>query len=107
MIKVAGIFTFIGCTSAFISSIYGVIFNYSEYLETEDYKDHYLNYTVLFLIPLIVFSFGIYFTIKTKFGSKPPSILDNLDKENEIIKKKIERKELLAKLEAIENKENN
>lgn len=104
MTKVAGIITFIGCTVAFLVSFYGVYFNYSESLGSEEYQSHYLKYTALFIIPLVVFAFGIYYTIKTKFGSVTPSIIDNLEKENEIIKKRIEKQELLAKLENLEKK---
>jgi len=49
---------------------------------------------------------GIIYVIITNFGksNKVPHVLDNLNKENEIIRKQIEKRELLAKLENLEKK---
>ncbi len=52
---------------------------------------------------LIPVSAGIYYVVTTSFGSKP-TVLENLEKENQIIKKQIEKRELLAKLETLEKK---
>lgn len=46
---------------------------------------------------------GIYYVIATRFGTPKLTVLDNLEKEIDFIKKQIERKELLAKLKNIEN----
>ncbi len=49
---------------------------------------------------------GISYVILTNFGKlkNESSVIENLDKENEIIKKRIEKQELLAKLENLEKK---
>lgn len=51
-------------------------------------------------------SIGIIYVIITNFGksNKEPHLLENLNKENEIIRKQIEKRELLAKLENLEKK---
>jgi len=106
MKKASGILTFIGCLVAVIISIAGIIINYSKYHETDNYnKEQSLIYAMLFIVPLTIYGFGIYFTVKTKFGTTNPSVLDNLERENEIIKKQIEKKELLLKLESLEKNE--
>lgn len=52
---------------------------------------------------LVLAALGIYYVIATKFGKPARTVLDNLEKEIDFIKKQIERKELLAKLKNIEN----
>ncbi len=58
------------------------------------------------VLNLLICLLAITYVILTKFGkpNKEPQFLENLDKENEIIRKQIERRELLAKLENLENK---
>lgn len=57
---------------------------------------------------LAFFLFGIsitHYTYSTKFWTQKRSVIQSLDKETEIIKKKIEKGELLAKLENLEKNE--
>jgi hypothetical protein len=63
----------------------------------------YILLLTLFLMPIAAF---VYYPITTKFGNTESKnlVLENLDKENEIIKKQIEKRELLSKLEALEKK---
>lgn len=49
---------------------------------------------------------GTYYTIKTRFWTDKSLIEQDLEKENAIIKKKIERQELLKKLSSIESNSN-
>lgn len=56
---------------------------------------------VLLLIALSV----IYYSIVSKFWDSKHSVIDSLERETEIIKKKIEKRELLTKLEKLEQNE--
>lgn len=53
-------------------------------------------------LTLVGFASGIYYTIVTKFGVSKPTVLESLERENEIIRKQIEKRELLSKLESFE-----
>ncbi|MEX2234696.1 MAG: hypothetical protein WD824_21210 [Cyclobacteriaceae bacterium] len=103
MKKISGITTFIGCSIGALGSLYGLFetFNrWSEYDSESAFKD-----MLLIALIVIAFSLGIYYTVITKFGfSSKPTVLDNLERENEIIKKQIEKRELLTKLENLEKK---
>ncbi len=48
---------------------------------------------------------GIYYTLVTRFWTDKTLVENDLDKENIIIKKRIERQELLKKLAEIESKD--
>lgn len=60
---------------------------------------------LVILLVLIALASGIYYTIVTKFGSSKPAVLESLERENDIIRKQIEKKELLSKLESFEKNE--
>lgn len=52
----------------------------------------------LFLLSLCI----IHYTVSTKFWTSKLTLLESLDRETEIIKKQIEKRELLTKLENLE-----
>ena len=87
----------------FITGIAGVILLLLWIFEENVFKsiERGLAWTGLFLLALSV----IHFTVTMKFWTSKLSIIESLDRETEIIKKKIELKELLAKLENLEKNE--
>ena len=101
MRKITGIIVFIESSIAIFACLAWLVNTYSKWDEYSDGSD-ILEMIGIFML-LIPSSAGIFYTIKTKFGSKP-TLLDNLEIENQIIKKQIEKKELLAKLETLEKK---
>lgn len=102
MKKISGITTFIGCSIGALGSLYGLFDTYNKWKEYDDYSS--ANELLLILLIVIAFSLGIYYTVITKFGFSKTTILDNLERENEIIRKQIEKRELLLKLENLEKK---
>lgn len=102
MKKVIGIILFIVFVAGILISIYVIIDDYSRLDEWETISDATL--IAPSILAIILFSLGIFYIVATKFGSVNPTVLENLEKENEIIRKQIEKKELLAKLESLENK---
>lgn len=102
MKKISGITTFIGCSVGVLISLYGLFETFSRWKKYD--SDSYLNDMLLMLPILLGFSLGVYYTLATKFGYSKPSVLENLERENEIIRKQIEKRELLAKLEHLEKK---
>src|SRR5690606_5883641 len=56
------------------------------------------------LLGVSILMLGIHYVITTRFDSKIPMVLQHIEKENDIIRKQIEKRELLLKLENIENK---
>jgi len=81
--------------------------------EVEDYISEYFEsdkeevYRIIFLCLLLIIplsSLGIYYTIATRFGSMEPAILRQLENESNIIRKQIEKRRLLVKLENLEKK---
>jgi len=102
MKKVFGIIHFISLVGGIIFCIYIIIWDYSrlqDYESLSDAKD--IPPSIIFIVLL---SIGIYYVVATKFGAAKSKLLEDLDKENEIIKKQIEKKELLSKLESLEKK---
>lgn len=102
MKKVFGIVHFISLVGGIIFCIYVIIWDYSRLQEYETLSDAKDIAPALLFIALL--SIGIYYVIATKFGTAKSKLLEDLDKENEIIKKQIEKKELLSKLESLEKK---
>ena len=102
MKKISGITTFIGCSIGVLGSLYGLFQTYDNWIEYG--RDSAVNDMLLILLLIITFSLGIYYTVITGFGFSNPTVLQNLEHENEIIKKQIEKRELLAKLENLEKK---
>ena len=102
MKRVFGMIHFISLLGGIIFCIYVIIWGYSRLEDDEslsDAKD--IPPAILFIVLL---SIGTYYVIATKFGAVKSNILEDLDRENEIIKKQIEKRELLAKLENLEKK---
>ncbi len=58
---------------------------------------------VLISAPFLSFC-TIHYTLVTRFWKSTTSIIEELDRENEIIKRQIEKQELLAKLEIVKAK---
>jgi amino acid permease len=96
MKKITGITTFLGCSFGMLVSLYFAF---------DRFERNYEDEAFMLLGLVILFSLGVYYTVVTRFGNSKPTVLDNLDRENEIIKKQIEKRELLAKLEHLERNE--
>lgn len=102
MKKISGITTFIGCSVGALGTLYGLFDTFRRWQENG--YDSYLQDMLLILLIMIAFALGIHYTVVTKFGYSKPSVLENLERENEIIRKQIEKRELLLKLENLEKK---
>jgi hypothetical protein len=100
MKKIAGITTFIGCSIGSLVSLYGLFETFNRWKEYD--SDSAFNDMLIILLIIVTLSLGIYYTVITKFGFSRPTVLEDLERENEIIKKQIEKKELLLKLENLE-----
>ncbi len=95
MKKVTGAIIFIAAIISFFALIF-VLFKEELYEDEEIFP---------WFGALIISCAAIHYTISTKFWNTKLSILESLDRETEIIKKQIEKKELLAKLESLEKNE--
>jgi len=89
MKKFAGTVFFTACCVGVVFCLYLLIF------ERESI------FYITLILPLL--TVAIYYVVKTKFGSSTG--FEKIELENEIIKKQIEKKELLAKLETLEQNE--
>lgn len=88
---------------SFFGAIVSLIFLIYIFFDEELYDDNdkgLLLWIALFILSLCV----IYFCFASKFWTSKISVIESLDRENEIIKKQIEKRELLAKLENLEKK---
>lgn len=94
MKKVIGITLFIVFIAGILISILVIINDYSRLVSRDE--------IVPAILAIILSSLGIFYVSATKFGSVNPTVLEDLEKENEIIRKQIEKKELLSKLESLE-----
>lgn len=103
MRKISGVTTFIGCSIGCLGSLYGIFEAFNRWREYDSASA--FNEMLLILLLVIAFSLGVYYTVTTKFGFTKPTVLENLERENEIIRKQIEKKELLLKLENLEKKQ--
>lgn len=99
MKKIAGIIVIIESLIAIFGCLAWIVDTYSRRYGDDT---RILEIVGIFML-LIPSSAGIYYTISTKFGAMP-TVLENLEKENQIIMKQIEKRELLAKLETLEKK---
>lgn len=96
MKKTTGAISFLGTCIGFIFLIY--VFFDEELYEGRD--KGLLVWIALFILSICVF----HYCFSTKFWTSKNSVIDNLERENEIIKKQIEKRELLLKLENLEKK---
>lgn len=94
MKKISGLVSCIGSIVGF----FFMSFAYFKYSRTYD-EDLVLSIGV----DILCIS-TIYYTVSTKFWTSNLSVIESLEKENEIIEKQIEKRELLAKLETLEKK---
>lgn len=95
MKRITGIISFIGSGIGLIYLI-GIFFDEQLYDHSED---------LVLWFGLFVLSISIlHYCLSNRFWTSKPSVLDNLERENEIIKKKIEKRELLERLENLERK---
>jgi len=104
MLKITGYIVFIGNSISILILLYIFI-----ELFIEHFIDNKLNLSgeeipILLLIIILCLS-GIYYSVRTMFWVNKPNIIKDLDKENEIIKRKIEKAELLRKLKNYEDSE--
>lgn len=88
----------------FAAASIGLIFLIFIMFDKDVFSEDVENIIPWFLFLLVTIS-GIYYTVKTKFWTTRPTVFESLERETEIIKKQIEKKELLAKLENLENNE--
>ncbi len=92
MKRIAGITFFASCCFMVLTLFY---------LLFEDTRKNYEDY-IVGALAFIFSASAIYYLVVTKFGSTKLSAIDSIDLENEIIKKQIEKRELLARLEVLE-----
>lgn len=90
----------------FIASVIGIIILFTTFLdEFLDEEPYYQTEAVLAWIACLLISIsGIHYTLTSNFWQSKLSVLESINQENEIIKKQIEKRELLAKLENLEKK---
>jgi hypothetical protein len=94
MKRIAGIISFLGAGTYLIFLIYA-------FFEEELYQER-AQVILLFTASSILCLCVLYYCFSNKFWISRNPILDSLEMETEIIKKKIEKKELLLKLEKLE-----
>jgi uncharacterized membrane protein len=94
MKKNTGIISLIGCSAGII-----LLFVWM-YMFNNSYSNHLDSLAIIFC------ALGIYYVIATRFdlGASPSKVLQNLEKENNIVRKQIEKRRLLAKLDDMEKK---
>ena len=85
---------------SFLGSGIGLIFLVYVFFDEELYCEDLLLWIGLFILSICV----LHYCFSTKFWTSKISVLDDLERENQIIKKQIEKRELLAKLENFEKK---
>ena len=88
--RIAAAISFIGVIAGILGVIYVIYFEHS-YAEVEEWL-------LAFLVMGILIS-TILYIIWTKFGKKGLTELEQIDYENQLLRKKIEQQELLKKLE--------
>ncbi|WP_373520750.1 hypothetical protein [Aquiflexum sp.] len=94
MKKITGIISLIGCFAGItLLFIWMYMFNYS-------YTNHLDSLAIVFCL------LGIYYVVATRFdlASSPSTVLENLEKENNFVRKQIEKRRLLAKLDNMDKK---
>lgn len=96
MKRITGTISFLGSGISLIFLIY--IFFDEELYDGDD--KGLLLWIGLFILSICV----LHYCVSNKFWTSKISVLENLDRENEIIKKQIEKRELLVKLENLEKK---
>lgn len=92
-------------TTGAISFFGGII---STLLLLHEFSDRFDNvdgggllvYLSFFILGISV----IHYTLATKFWTSKISVIESLERENQIIRKQIEKKELLVKLQNLEEK---
>ena len=95
MKKITGALTFLAAIAGLILLIF-ILFEDNVFRRA----DEGFAWIGLFLLALSV----IHYTVSTKFWTSKLTLLESLDRETEIIRKQIERRELLTKLESLEKK---
>lgn len=102
MKKIAGFIILLGGIALLIIDVY----EFFRTIRSEYFTDSDKEYILLLIFYLAPIAACIYYPIATKFGDTKSKnlVLENLDKENEIIKRQIEKRELLSKLETLEKK---
>ncbi len=93
MKKITGAITFLAAITGLIFLIY-ILFEENIFREAEGG----FAWIGFFLLALSV----IHYTVSNKFWTSKLTLLESLDRETEIIKKQIEKRELLTKLEKLE-----
>lgn len=123
MKKAAGIISLIGCCIGIVSCLLVLSIMYDNLMElyerglNEDIYDQGVRLKEaariqsimrreipIVLLFIISFAVGIYYILVTRFGSIESAILQQLERENNLIRKQIEKRELLVKLENLEKK---
>lgn len=95
MLRVSGYIAFLGSIFLSIFLIYVLL---------DDFKFMDSKWIFVNTFFLIVSISAIYYSVGTRFWVDTPDVVKALEKENKIIEKKIEKEELLRKLENLEKK---
>lgn len=96
MKKTTGTISFVGGIMSFIFLVY-IFFD-----EVRYYSD--IRELLMWLGFLILCICIIHYTLTTKFWTSRIPVIESLERENQIIRKQIEKKELLVKLQNLEAK---
>ena len=102
--KVAAVIIFLGGITLFMYDTYEMFRVISGWTNYNYIGQPEINYLIILMLYLIPIGSSIYYPIVTNFGKVKSRIIDELDNENEIIKRKIQNKELLNKLNELEKK---
>ncbi len=84
----------------FLSAITGLLSLFFILFMKQGFRDR--EEQLVWLASLMVMVSAIYYSVTSRFWTARPSSIDSLENEIEIAKKKIEKKELIIKLEMLE-----
>ena len=93
MKKITGYIVFVGSIVILIFLIYVGI-------RESNYGFDFVDF-LLWILPTLVCLCALYYTCATKFWTTKLTVLESIERENEIIKRQIEKKELLNKLDSL------
>lgn len=102
MKKIASIGLLIGALVCILSLGYFGISEFDDIIEVSDRPEFFISVIFVGIIISVLIA-PIYYVIATKFGREVSGI-ESIELETRIIKIQIEKRELLAKLEALEKK---
>ena len=105
MKKITGTISFVGSIVCFGVWIYAINDLPKKYFEDGSYQHQIEPRLVLIIISWLILIISVFhYTLSTRFWIAKHTALEHLDMENEIIKRQIEKKELMLKLENLDKK---